>query len=75
MNTRFDFDDMDGDRMVYIRPVEVADLPAELREHANGRDRIYAVHAPDGERLAPVENRKLAFALARQNDFAPVNVH
>ena len=40
-----------------------------------GRDQIYAVHSPNGERLALVKDRKLAFALARQNDFAPVNVH
>jgi len=33
------------------------------------------VHDSDGQRLALVKNRKLAFALARQNDLAPVNVH
>lgn len=66
----------DGEaRIVYVRPVLVADLPAEIREQAEGLDTLYAVHRPDGERLALVANRSMAFALARQNDFAPVNVH
>jgi len=36
---------------------------------------IYAVHRADGERLALVRDRALAFVLARQNDLAPVSVH
>ena len=62
-------------KIVYIRPVAVADLPEDIREQAAGMDVIYALHRPDGERLALVANRSLAFALARQNDLAPVNVH
>jgi hypothetical protein len=38
-------------------------------------DEIYAVHGADGQRLALVKDRTLAFVLARQNDFAPVSVH
>lgn len=76
MNTKFDFKRLeDGERLVYIRPIDVADLPDEMQEQAEGRDRIYGVHSPDGLCLALVKDRKLAFALARQNDFAPVNVH
>lgn len=78
MNTKFDFnqlDDGDGQRLVYIRPVDVTDLPEEMREQAEGRDRIYSVNSEDGLCLALVRDRKLAFALARQNDFAPVEVH
>lgn len=75
MNTPFDFKDTEQDRLVYIRPVDVADLPDEVREQAEGRDHIYAVHTAAGERLALVADRNLAFILARQNDFAPVNVH
>jgi hypothetical protein len=40
-----------------------------------GMDEIYAVHDADGQRLALVKDRTLAFVLARQNDFAPVSVH
>ena len=75
MNTPFDFKDMDQQRLVYVRPVDVSELPKNMQDQASGRKTIYAVHASDGERLALVENRQLAFLLARQNDFAPVNVH
>ncbi len=75
MDTPFDFKDADKDRLVYIKAVDVADLPEDVRDQAMGRDQIYAVHASDGARLALVKDRKLAFALARQNEFAPVNVH
>lgn len=70
-----EFESLNKDRLVYIRPVEVADLPEDVRKQADGTDQVYAVHASDGVRLALVKDRKLAFALARQNDFAPVNVH
>jgi hypothetical protein len=75
MNTPFDFNDTGQDRIVYIRPVDVADLPEEVRDQADGLDHVYAVHSAAGERLALVADRKMAFILARQNDFAPVNVH
>jgi len=64
-----------GERIVYVRPVAVADLPDESREQVIGIDTLYAVHAPDGSRLALVRDRNLAFILARQNDLAPVSVH
>lgn len=68
------FDAMD-ENTVYVRPVDVIELPEELRDQAEGLDRIYAVHDADGQRLALVKDRKLAFFLARQNELAPVNVH
>ena len=61
--------------IVYVRPVNVSDLPEELQEQAEGLDRLYAVHSEDGARLALVRDRKLAFLLARQNDLTPVTVH
>jgi hypothetical protein len=64
-----------GDRIVYVRAVEVADLPFDLREQAEGLTRIYAVHRGNGDRLALVADKKLAFALAREHDLAPVSVH
>jgi hypothetical protein len=75
MDASFDFGPENGERIVYVRPVAVSDLPEPLREQAAGLETIYAVHRPDGERLALVRDRRLAFALARQNDLAPVNVH
>jgi len=64
-----------GERIVYVRPVAVADLPEEIRDQVVGVSTLYAVHAPDGSRLALVRDRHTAFVLARQNDFAPVSAH
>ncbi|SMP01013.1 DUF1150 family protein [Shimia sagamensis] len=63
------------DRTVYVREVMVADLPEEMQEEADGAETLFAVHATDGERLALVKDRGLAFDLARQNNFWPVTVH
>lgn len=64
------------DRIVYVRPVKVADLPDDVRaELGDTADSIFAVHSAEGERLALVRGRGLAFFLARQNDLAPVSVH
>lgn len=75
MDTTYEFLPEGGERIVYVRPVKVADLPEEVQREAHGLDEIYAVHAESGERLALVRDREMAFVLARQNDFAPVNVH
>ena len=61
--------------IVYVRPVLVADLPSDLQAQAEGIETLYAVHRPNGERVALVADRKLAFALARHHDMAPVSVH
>ena len=65
----------DVSRIVYVKAVDVADLPDEVRREVGGLERLYAVHRDDGEQLALVANRKLAFSLAREHDFAPVAVH
>jgi len=75
MNTPFDALPQGSNRIVYVRPVQVADLPEEVRAQIAGTDVIYSVHAPDGQRLALVADRSMAFHLARAHDFAPVNVH
>lgn len=67
--------DQTPDRLVYVRAVAVADLPEEVREQAEGLKTLYAVHRADGEQLALVRDRHMAFALALQNDLAPVAVH
>ena len=63
------------DRTVYVKTVMVTDLPREVRDQAVGLDQIYAVHDAAGQQLALVGDRKLAFALAREHDYAPVLVH
>lgn len=75
MDTKFENVPGGHDRIVYVRPVQVADLPEDIQAAAQGAEQLYAVHSADGERLAVVRDRRLAFIIARQNDFAPVNVH
>lgn len=62
-------------QIVYVRQVEVSELPDEVRVQIGPVKTVYSVNRPDGERLALVRDRNLAFALARQNDLAPVSVH
>ncbi|MHC0053756.1 DUF1150 family protein [Actibacterium sp. D379-3] len=75
MNTKYDFMPEAENKIVYVRQVVVADLPKDVQEQAMGAERIYAVHDAQGERLALVKDRSLAFILARQHDLNPVTVH
>ena len=75
MHTPIELPKLDDERIVYVRHVNVSDLPAEVQNQAGGVKQLYAVHRADGERLALVKDRQLAFILARQNDLAPVTVH
>jgi len=64
-----------SDGIVYIRTVATKNLPQEVREKVGMTETVFAVHDSEGKRLALVRNRHVAFALARQNDMAPVSVH
>lgn len=75
MNTKEPITARELDKIVYVRPVKAADLPDEIRTQMGGKQELYAVHNANGERLALVGDRKMAFVLARQNDLAPVTVH
>ncbi|MDO9524716.1 MAG: DUF1150 family protein [Gemmobacter sp.] len=75
MNTSFNFGAETGQKFVYVLPVSVADLPDDIRAQADGIQTLYSVNSPDGSRLALVRDRATAFALALQNDLAPVNAH
>ncbi|MFK7754519.1 MAG: DUF1150 family protein [Sedimentitalea sp.] len=74
MNSPYDID-QDTTRIVYVKTVEVADLPQDVQDEAGELNQLFAVHSADGERLALVADRKMAFMLARENDYAPVAVH
>jgi hypothetical protein len=62
-------------KTVYVRPVKRENLPQDVRAKLPVRDTVYSVQREDGEQLALVRDRKLAFILARQNDFVPLDVH
>ena len=63
------------DRIVYIKSVDASDLSDDIRAKIPKNTMLYAVHNSNGERLAIVEKRDMAFVLARQNDLSPVMVH
>lgn len=75
MDSKFDFGDNVAENTVYIRQVATSTLPQELQEQLSDVDSLYAVHDAEGERLALVRDRKMAFVLARQNELMPVSVH
>ena len=75
MNAEHRFDTENPRPIVYVRAVPVATLPDEVRRQAEGAETIYAVHDADGERLALVRDRGLAFVLARQHEMEAVSVH
>lgn len=74
MNTKLTFDAVD-EGVVYVKSVDVADLPREVRDQAGDLEQIFAVHNADGEQLALVADRRMAFALAKQHDMRAVTVH
>ena len=74
MNEKYEFEAGEPP-IVYVKTVEVADLPEEVQAEAEGLDLLYAVHDAEGQQLALVADRRMAFALARQNDYAPVSLH
>ncbi|WP_347267114.1 DUF1150 domain-containing protein [Paracoccus sp. (in: a-proteobacteria)] len=75
MNEKFDFGPQLAGNIVYIRRVAVDTLPEEIRRQVPGAEALYALHGADGERLALVRDRGMAFMLARQNELTPVSVH
>jgi hypothetical protein len=80
MNTPFEPLPNGSTRIVYVKPIAVADLPEEVQAEIGAAqdgvtEVVYSVNAPDGQRLALVADRMMAFHLARAHDFAPVNVH
>lgn len=64
---------------VYVSEVSAATLPEEILSHilvqAPDTQVMYALNDVDGDRIALVSSRELAFSLAHENDLWPVSVH
>lgn len=75
MHSKYDFSHFDTDDLVYIKTVAVTELPLDLQRKVGPDKTLYAVHKADGERVAVVENRALAYSLARDNDLTPMTLH
>lgn len=74
MDTKMKLPNEDS-RIVYVRPVEVASLPMDIRMEIPDLTQVYSVHKADGEQVALVNDRQTAFHLALENDFVPMTVH
>ncbi len=74
--------ELGGRKLVYVRSVVARDVADELIDE-DGEPAfdipddatLYSVHAADGQRIAIVGDRALAFAAARQHEMTPVSVH
>ena len=74
MDTKIDLREMCAN-FVYLRPVDVVDLPEDVRAQVDGIDTLYAVHGADGEQLALVADRNVALEMAAHNDLQTVRLH
>ncbi|MGD1881582.1 MAG: DUF1150 family protein [Paracoccaceae bacterium] len=74
MQTRYDFGAEVG-RMVYVKPVAIAELPQDVQDQAEGLEELFAVHDAEGQQLALVADRRMAFVLAREHNYAPQPLH
>ncbi len=70
--TKNPFTEPGGRPIVYVREVTPEEFPDELR---GATDKLYAVYDADGNRLALTPDRRVAFALAKQNDMVALSVH
>ncbi len=80
--TAREFAELGGRKLVYVRAVLARDVLDELTDEDGEfivdvpeTATLYSVHAADGERIALVGDRDLAFAAARQHEMNPVSVH
>lgn len=71
-----------GKKLVYVRTVLASEVLDDLVDDDTGAlidipgdTTLYSVHLGDGQRIALVGDRALAFAAARQHEMNPVSVH
>ena len=74
MNIKQKFEEL-GHNIVYVKEIETAELPDDLRAEAGDLETLFSVHDANGAQLALVANRNLAFHLARENEMVPMTVH
>lgn len=77
-----EFAELGGRKLVYVRTVIARDVMDDLKADDSVEEidipedsTLYSVHSADGERIALVGDRELAFAAARQHEMNPVSVH
>lgn len=65
-----------GENIVYLRPVDVADLPDDVRAEAAevATKTLFAVHNTEGEQVALVASADVASHLAKANELQLVTL-
>ncbi|MGB1235431.1 MAG: DUF1150 family protein [Planktomarina sp.] len=63
------------DKLVYLKPVDKADLPNDVLEDAEGIEQLWSVHNSDGEQLALIGDLGQAYDLAREFEYSPQTLH
>ena len=61
--------------VVYVKPVPVSELEAEVQKELDGIDFVYAVCDSEGKPLALVDGERLAFQFARNHDYIPYSLN
>ncbi len=79
MNSPYQFGKSTGapidQRIVYVRPLEVSELPSHIQAQVPGLSKVFGVFRPNGEQIALTVERSMAFDLARKNALTPLSVH
>lgn len=60
---------------IYLKPMDVADLPAEFQDEAGSLTELFAVHNAQGEQVAFVASPAVASHLAALNNMTLVALH
>ena len=63
------------DKIVYLKPVDKADLPDDIIEDTADIDQLWSVHNSDGEQLALIGDLAQAYDLAREFEYSPQTLH
>ena len=74
MKTQYDLKGLSRN-IVYLKPVDVADLPQDVQDQAGDIETLFAVHNGDGEQVALVASEQIATHLAAEHDMRLVTVH
>ena len=64
-----------GANIVYVKSVDAADLPQDMRDQVGDLETLYAVHGADGAQLAVMAHPDIAVKLAHDNNLMVVSLH
>lgn len=74
MDRKFDLDAM-AKGIVYLKPVNVDELPGDLQARIGAAKKVFAVHDDTGANIAWVDTAELAMTLAEMHQIRAVSVH